>query len=64
MCVQANVSHPLVKFSHFKNSPHLDITPIFLKLWILTNFNGNTVFPVAVLVFDFVDFSEGVLHGE
>jgi hypothetical protein len=37
----------------------LDITPIFLKLWIFTNL--NVVFPVVVLVFD--EFSEGVLHG-
>jgi hypothetical protein len=35
--------------------------PIFLKLWVFTNF--NMVFPVLVLVFDFEEFSEGVLHG-
>jgi hypothetical protein len=38
----------------------LDIKLIFLKLWIFTNF--NTAFPVLVLVFDFEEFSEGVLH--
>jgi hypothetical protein len=39
----------------------LDITPIFLKLWIFTNL--NMVFPVVVLVFNFDESSEGVLHG-
>ena len=32
---------------------------IFFKIWIFTNF--NMVFPVLVLVFDFEEFSEGVL---
>jgi hypothetical protein len=39
----------------------LDVKVIFLKLWIFTNL--NTVFPVLVLVFDFKEFSEWVLHG-
>jgi hypothetical protein len=39
----------------------LDIKLIFLALGIFTNF--NTVFPGLVLVFDFKEFSEGVLHG-
>jgi hypothetical protein len=38
-----------------------NITAIFLKLWIFSNL--NKVFPVAVLGFDFNEFSEGVLHG-
>jgi hypothetical protein len=54
--------HFLVKFRFKKNYkvPAADIKLIFLKLWIFTNF--NTVFPVLVLVFDFEEFSEGVLH--
>jgi hypothetical protein len=53
--------HFLVKFRIWKIHNVLDIKLIFLKLWIFTNF--NTVFPVVVLVFDFEEFSEGVLHG-
>jgi hypothetical protein len=47
---------PISKTSYFMNNK-----PIFLKLRIFTNF--NTVFPVVVLVFDFEEFSEEVLHG-
>jgi hypothetical protein len=50
-----------VKFRISKIHNILDIKLIFLKLWIFTNF--NTVFPVVVLVFDFEEFSEEVLHG-
>jgi hypothetical protein len=53
--------HFLVKFRISKIHNILDIKMIFLKLWILTNL--NMVFPVLVLVFDFEEFSEGVLHG-
>jgi hypothetical protein len=51
----------IVKFRNSKIHNILDIKLIFLKLWIFTNF--NTVFPVLVLVFDFEEFSEEVLHG-
>jgi hypothetical protein len=51
--------HFFVKFRISKIHDVLDIKLIFLKLWIFTNF--NTVFPV--IVFDFEEFSEGVLHG-
>jgi hypothetical protein len=53
--------HFLVKFRISKIHNILVIRLIFLKLWITTNF--NTVFLVVVLVFDFEEFSEGVLHG-
>jgi hypothetical protein len=53
--------HFFVKFRKLKIHSTLDITPIFLKLWIFTNI--NMVFPVVVLVFDFDESSEGVLHG-
>jgi hypothetical protein len=43
------------------NSYFINNKPIFLKLRMFTNF--NTVFPVVVLVFDFEEFSEEVLHG-
>jgi hypothetical protein len=43
------------------NSYFINNKPIFLKHRIFTNF--NTVFPVVVLVFDFEEFSEEVLHG-
>jgi hypothetical protein len=43
----------------FRNSYFIDIKLNFLKLWIFTNF--NKVFPVVLLVFDFDEFSEGVL---
>jgi hypothetical protein len=39
----------------------INIKPIFLKLWIFTNL--SMVFPVVLLVFDFDESSEGVLHG-
>jgi hypothetical protein len=39
----------------------INIKPIFLKLCIFTNL--NMVFPAVVLVFDFNESSEGVLHG-
>jgi beta-lactamase regulating signal transducer with metallopeptidase domain len=41
----------------------IQITQIFLKLWIFTNL--YVVFPVVVslLVFEFDEFSEGVSHG-
>jgi hypothetical protein len=51
--------HFLVKFRISKNSYFINNKPTFLKLWIFTNF----YFPVAVLVFDFEEFSEDVLHG-
>jgi hypothetical protein len=55
-------THFFVKFRNLKIHNTLDITPIFLKLWIFTNL--NMVFPVvALLVFDFDEFLEGVLHG-
>jgi hypothetical protein len=60
----ANVAHQHTfpcKISKFKVHNVLDIKPIFLKLWIFTNF--KTVFPVVVSVFDFDEFSEGLLHG-
>jgi hypothetical protein len=44
----------LKKFTYFINNK-----PIFPKFRIFTNF--NTVFPVVV--FDFEEFSEEVLHG-
>jgi hypothetical protein len=44
-----------------KNSYFINIKPIYLKLWNFTNL--NIVFPVLVLVFDFNESSEGVLHG-
>jgi hypothetical protein len=50
-----------VKFRNLKIHNVLDFTLIFLKLWIFTNL--NMVFPVVVLVFDFDEFSEGMLHG-
>jgi hypothetical protein len=53
--------HFLVKFRISKIHNVLDIELIFLKLWIFTNL--NTAFPVFVLVCDFEQFSEGVLHG-
>jgi hypothetical protein len=53
--------HFLVKFRNSKNSYFINNKPIFLKLRIFTNF--NTVFPIVVLVFDFEEFSEEVLHG-
>jgi hypothetical protein len=53
--------HFLVKFRISNIHNVLDIKLIFLKLWIFTNF--YTVFPVLVLVFDFEEFSEEVLHG-
>jgi hypothetical protein len=53
--------HFFVKFRISKIHNVLDVKGIFLKLWIFTNL--NTVFPVLVLVFDFKEFSEGVLHG-
>jgi hypothetical protein len=49
------------KISNFKNFYFINNKLIFLKLRIFTNF--NTVFPVVVLVFDFEEFSEEVLHG-
>jgi hypothetical protein len=49
------------KISKLKIHSALDIIPMFLKLWIFTNV--NMVFPVIVLVFDFDEFSEAVLHG-
>jgi hypothetical protein len=39
----------------------INIKPVFLKLWNFTNL--NMVFPVVILVFDFNESSEGVLHG-
>jgi hypothetical protein len=51
----------LVKCRISKNSYFINNKPIFLKLGIFNNF--NTVFPVVVLVFDFEEFSEEVLHG-
>jgi hypothetical protein len=54
-------NHFLVKFRILKIHNVLDIKLIFLKLWIFTNF--NTVFPDLVLVFDFEEFSEELLHG-
>jgi hypothetical protein len=53
--------HFFVKFRISKIHNVLDAKGIFLKLWIFTNF--NMVFPVLVLVFDFKEFSVGVLHG-
>jgi hypothetical protein len=50
-----------VQFRNSKSSCFINIKPIFLKLWIFTNF--SMVFPVVVLVFDFNESSEGVLHG-
>jgi hypothetical protein len=47
--------HFLVKFQNSKVSHFSNIKPIFLKLWILTNF--NTLFPVVVLYLVFDDFS-------
>jgi hypothetical protein len=44
-----------------KNSYFINNKPTFLNLRNFTNF--NTVFPVVVLVFDFEEFSEEVLHG-
>jgi hypothetical protein len=41
----------VVKFRNLKIHNALNITPIFLKLWIFTNL--NMVIPVVVLVFDF-----------
>jgi hypothetical protein len=43
-----------------KKSYFININPTFLKLWICTHF--NMIFPVVVLVFDFDEFSEGMLH--
>jgi hypothetical protein len=60
LCLPTNI-HFLVKFRISKNSYLINNKPIFLKLRIFTNF--NTVFPVVVLVFDFEEFSEEVLHG-
>jgi hypothetical protein len=54
-------THFFVKFRKLKMYNTLDITMIFLKLWIFTNL--NMVFPVVKLVFDFDEFSEGVLRG-
>jgi hypothetical protein len=53
--------HLLVKFRISKNHKVPDIKLIFLKLCFFSN--SNTVFPVVVLVFDFEEFSEEVLHG-
>jgi hypothetical protein len=53
--------HFLVKLQILKIHNVLNIKLIFLKLWIFTNF--NTVFLVLVLVFDFEEFSQEVLHG-
>jgi hypothetical protein len=50
-----------VKFRISKIHNFLDVKGMFLKLWIFTNF--NMVFPVLVLVFNFKEFSEWVLHG-
>jgi hypothetical protein len=54
--------HFLVKFRISKNSYFINNKQIFLKLWIVTNF--NTAFLVVVLVFDFEKYSlpEQTLH--
>jgi hypothetical protein len=44
------------KFRNSNISCFLDIKPIFLKLWIFTNFN-------TILVFDVDEFSEVVFNG-
>jgi hypothetical protein len=61
MYVGGQAKHFLVKFPISKIHNVLDIKLIFLKLWVFTNF--NTVFPVLVLVSDFEEFLEMVLHG-
>jgi hypothetical protein len=55
--------HFLVKFRILKIHNVLNIKPICLKLWILTNF--NKIFPVVrvVTVFNSDEFSEGMLDG-
>jgi hypothetical protein len=50
-----------IKIRNSKKYYFTNIKPMFLKLWIITNF--NTGFPVVVLVFDFDEFSVGVLLG-
>jgi hypothetical protein len=56
-----NIFTALVKFRNSKNSYFINIKSMFLKLWHFKNF--NKVFQVLVLVFDFNEFLEGVLHG-
>jgi hypothetical protein len=50
-----------VKFRNSKMSHFINIKPLLLKFWIFTYL--NMVFPVVVIVFDFNESSEGVLHG-
>jgi hypothetical protein len=59
-CPATNIQF-LVKFRISKTSYFINNKPIFLKLRLFTNL--NTVFPVVVLVFNFEEFSEEVLHG-
>jgi hypothetical protein len=55
--------HFFVKFRNWKISYFINNKLIFLKLWVWIFTNLNIVFPVVVLVFDFDEFSEGVLPG-
>jgi hypothetical protein len=60
-CVLPTNIHFIVKCRNSTISYFINIKLIFFKLWIFTN--RNMVFLVVVLVFDFNEFSEGVLHG-